>query len=139
MAAVPFSAESSLRLADQLQVLSQVVESLTYRLLELEERLAGHERRIAERLEEVAGQESAHGELMDQRLEDTEERLSRIEAALQGLDRPGSSRHLQAVQPPVLQQELPGPRHGVPAFEHPEGADPFIDEGEQPFMDELIA
>lgn len=140
MASVPLSAESSLRLVDQLQVLSQVAESLTYRLLELEEQLEGQERRIGERLKEVAGQEEAHGEAMDQRLGDTEERLARIEAALQGLDRPGGSRHLLAVQPPALQQELPAPRHTPHEFNrNPVEADPFIDEGEQPFMDELIA
>ncbi|WP_216904999.1 hypothetical protein [Synechococcus sp. CCY 9618] len=140
MAPVPPSADPSLRLADQLQVLSQVTESLTYRLLELEERLAGQERHLVERLEEVAGQDSAHGEALEQRLGDTEERLARIEAALQGLDRPGASRHLQAVVPPALQQELPahGPTpHGFDP--HPEESNPFLDEGEQPFMDELIA
>jgi TolA-binding protein len=140
MASVPLPADSSLRLADQLQVLSQVAESLTYRLLELEERLGGQEHRISERLAEVAAQEVAQGEAMELRLDDTEERLARIEAALQGLDRPGGSRHLQAVQPPALQQELPAHRPSPQAFDgSPEEADPFIDEGEQPFMDELIA
>ncbi|MDM7953421.1 MAG: hypothetical protein QUV07_09445 [Cyanobium sp. CZS 25K] len=137
---VPLSEESSLRLADQLQVLSQVAEALTYRLLELEERLEGQEDRIGQRLEEVAGLEAAHGEAMDQRLGDTEERLARIETALRGLNRPGASRHLQAVQPPALQQELPASPPVAAGFElSPEEADPFLDEGEQPFMDELIA
>jgi TolA-binding protein len=140
MASVPLSAESSLRLADQLQVLSQVAESLTYRLLELEERLERQEHRIGERLEEVAIREVALGEAMDQRLEDTEERLAGIEAALEGLDRPGGSRHLQSVHPPALQQDLPVARHAPESVDLPsEDADPFPDEGEQPFMDELIA
>jgi hypothetical protein len=140
MASVPLSAESSLRLADQLQVLSEVAESLTYRLLELEERLERQEHLIGERLEEAASREAAHGEAMDQRLEDTEERLAGIEAALQGLDRPGGSRHLQAVYPPALQQELPVARHAPESVDDPsEDGDTFPDEGEQPFMDELIA
>jgi TolA-binding protein len=139
MASVPLPADSSLRLADQLQVLSQVAESLTYRLLELEERLGGQEHRISERLAEVTAQEVAQGEAMELRLDDTEERLARIEAALQGLDRPGGSRHLQAVQPPALQQELPAHRPTPHALDGSPEEDPFIDEGEQPFMDELIA
>ncbi len=132
--------DSSLRLADQLQVLSQVAEALTYRLLELEERLGGHEDRIGARLEEVADLEATHGAAMDERLGDTEERLARIEAALRGLDRAGTSRHLQAVQPPALQQEPPASLPVAESFDlgHEE-VDPFLDEGEQPFMDELIA
>lgn len=132
--------DSSLRLADQLQVLSQVAEALTYRLLELEERLGGHEDRIGARLEEVADLEATHGAAMDERLGDTEERLARIEAALRGLDRAGTSRHLQAVQPPALQQEPPASLPVAESFDlGQEEVDPFLDEGEQPFMDELIA
>lgn len=134
------SEDSSLRLADQLQVLSQVAEALTYRLLELEERLGGHEDRIGARLEEVADHEAAHGAAMDERLGETEERLARIEAALRGLDRTGTSRHLQAVQPPALQQEPPASQPLADGFDLGlEEADPFLEEGEQPFMDELIA
>lgn len=132
--------DSSLRLADQLQVLSQVAEALTYRLLELEERLGGHEDRIGARLEEVADLEATHGAAMDERLGDTEERLARIEAALRGLDRAGTSRHLQAVQPPALQQEPPASLPVAESFDlGQEEVDPFLDEGEQPFLDELIA
>jgi hypothetical protein len=139
-AVVPLSEDASLRLADQLQVLSQVAEALTYRLLELEERLEGQEHRIGERLEEAAGLEAVHGVAMDQRLGDTEERLARIEAALRGLDRSGGSRHLQAVQPPALQQELASSLMEEEGFDQaPEEIDPFLDEEEQPFMDELIA
>ncbi len=134
------SEDSFLRLADQLQVLSQVAEALTYRLLELEERLGGHEDRIGARLEEVADLEATHGAAMDERLGDTEERLARIEAALRGLDRAGTSRHLQAVQPPALQQEPPASLPVAESFDlAQEEIDPFLDEGEQPFMDELIA
>lgn len=139
-AVVPLPEDPSLRLANQLQVLSQVAEALTYRLLELEERLEGQEDRIGDQLQEAAGLEAAHGVAMDQRLGDTEERLARIEAALRGLDRTGASRHLQAVQPPALQQELPGSLIEEEGFDlGQEDTDPFLDEGEQPFMDELIA
>jgi hypothetical protein len=139
-AVVPLPEDASLRLADQLQVLSQVAEALTYRLLELEERLEGQEHRIGERLEEAAGLEAVHGVAMDQRLGDTEERLARIEAALRGLDRSGGSRHLPAVRPPALQQELASARMEEEGFDQaPEEIDPFLDEEEQAFMDELIA
>ena len=139
-AVVPLPEDASLRLADQLQVLSQVAEALTYRLLELEERLEGQEHRIGERLEEAAGLEAVHGVAMDQRLGDTEERLARIEAALRGLVRSGGARHLQAVQPPALQQELASSLMEEEGFDQaPEEIDPFLDEEEQPFMDELIA
>jgi hypothetical protein len=139
-AVVPLPEDASLRLADQLQVLSQVAEALTYRLLELEERLEGQEHRIGERLEEAAGLEAVHGVAMDQRLGDTEERPARIEAALRGLVRSGGSRHLQAVQPPALQQELASSLMEEEGFDQaPEEIDPFLDEEEQPFMDELIA
>ncbi len=136
MASVTVSAESSLRLADQLQVLSQVAESLTYRLLELEERLAGQERLLDERL--GSAQDPRHGEALDHRLDDTEERLARIETALQGLDRTGGVRHLQAVQPPAIQQD-PMAAGGIDDDVVLVSEDLFIDEGEQPFMDELIA
>jgi hypothetical protein len=147
MASVPPSADSTLRLADQLQVLSQVAESLTYRLLELEERLERQQHVIAERLEEVAAREVVQGDAIDQRLDDSEERLAGIEAVLQGLDRPGGFRHLQPVHPPALQQDLPADRQALDGMEdgiasQMEEADPFLDEfdeGEQPFMDELIA
>jgi uncharacterized coiled-coil protein SlyX len=140
MASEPPSTDPTLRLADQLQVLSQVAESLTYRLLELEERLERQEQVIAERLDEVAVREAAHGDAIDHRLDDSEERLAGIEAVLQGLDRPGGSRHLQAVHAPALQQDLPATGLVHDGFHsQEEEADPFVDEGEQPFMDELIA
>lgn len=139
-AVVPLPEDASLRLADQLQVLSQVAEALTYRLLEVEERLEGQEDRIGERLREASGLEASHGLAMEERLGDTEERLARIEAALRGLDRTGGSRHLQAVQPPAMQQELPASLKQAEGFDQgPEEGNPFPDEGEQPFMDELIA
>ena len=119
MASVPLPADSTLRLADQLQVLSQVAESLTYRLLELEERLERQEQVIAERLAEAVDREAEQGDAMDQRLDDTEERLAGIEAALQGLDRPGGARHLQAVHAPALQQELPVARQAPDSIDAP--------------------
>lgn len=72
------------RVADQLQILSQLTETLTYRLLELEERVA-----VADlRLEPLLGGGSDAGQLAEDaelRLDETEERLARLEALLAGL------------------------------------------------------
>jgi hypothetical protein len=96
------------RLAQQLQTLSQVVETLTYRLLELEERLTVQDQRLQEFSEagrpELAISAAAHG-----RLEDTEERLQRIESLLTGT---------------AEVHDIDGP---------------FPEEPEQPFLDELEA
>lgn len=107
------------RLAEQLNVLSQVVETLTYRLLELEERLAAQELRL-QALQEQPGQAGALDPAAEWRLDDTEQRLQQLESLLSGLDGTAASRHLQPVAPSA-------PIDG-----------PFLDEPEQPFMDELM-
>jgi uncharacterized coiled-coil protein SlyX len=128
------SAPCSHRLADHLRVLSEVAETLTYRLVELEERLAAQENQLQRLLQD---QDSVIGEEIDDRLADTEERLARIEALLRGVERPSSTRHLTQVKPPALQQEAIAPNGAREAMAE---AEPFLeDEGEQPFMDELIA
>ncbi len=132
----------SSRLADQLQVLSEVAESLTYRLLDLEERLAVQEQHL---LEQAEAGDSPLAEEMEQRLLDTEDRLARIEGLLTAGEassalRPGqplrlASAHSPVGSPPRVRQA------GVSAAAEvriPQ-EDPFLDEGEQPFMDELIA
>ncbi|MFZ0408903.1 MAG: hypothetical protein WAM11_12450, partial [Cyanobium sp.] len=66
MTSLPPSPAWSNRLADQLQVLSEVAESLTYRLLDLEERLAGQEQQQqAEAIDPLVAEE------MELRLLDT--------------------------------------------------------------------
>lgn len=124
------------RLADQLQVLSEVAESLVYRLLDLEERLVAQERRLQE--QEADAVDPLVAEEMELRLLDTEQRLARIE----GLLAPGecasegrqhqplhlASPHAQAL---VGARQISAPR--------PMEEEPFLDEGEQPFMDELTA
>lgn len=135
------------RLADQLRLLSQMGETLTYRLLELEERVAAQELRLAPLLEQRLGVEGALAEDIDLRMGETEDRLARIEAVLNGLDRPGasgSSRHLQPIQPAAhaLRAASPAPGHRTDRLDDELGDlpdDPFVEEGEQPFMDELPA
>ncbi|MCS5697798.1 hypothetical protein NZK32_01890 [Cyanobium sp. FGCU-52] len=124
------------RLAEQLRTLSEMGETLTYRLLELEERLAAQELRLAPLLERQGGLEAAAAEDMELRLGDTEERLGRIEAVLNGMERPGGARHLQPLQPSAAPFCLSGP---IQQERRPSEEDPFLEEEEQPFMDELPA
>lgn len=122
------------RLADQLGVLSELTETLTYRLLELEEKVAASEESFRHFRD---GQQPGVDEEMETRLLLTEEKLSRIETMLRMVERSGSTRHLLPVPVPVLQQEPIPLHHGL----EPVGeSEHFLDdEGEQPFMDELIA
>ena len=120
---------SSQRLADQLQALSVLAESLTIRLLELEERLLAQERRAQ------PGEDAASQQELELRLEDTDQRLLRIEELLHDLERPATSRHLQEVPRPAAHQ---GSRTR-PSATTATGVEIFPEDGEQPFMDELIA
>lgn len=99
-----------MRLAAQLHSLSELTETLAFRLLELEERLATHDQRLQSLQESQATAASDASGETELRLEDTEERLARLESLL-----------------------LAGGNASEPAEE-----DPFpADDGEQPFMDEL--
>lgn len=122
------------RLADQMRVLSELTETLTYRLLELEEKLAVSEESLRPFRE---AEPPCVDEEMESRLLATEEKLDRIESMLKMVDRPGSTRHLLALHVPAFQQE-PFP---LQLGHDPLGeSEPFLDEeGEQRFMDELIA
>jgi hypothetical protein len=132
----PLSGGTAARLAAQLQTLAQLGETLTYRLLELEERLAEQQQRLAPLFIEcqtpdgqVPGGAAAG---LGGRMADTEQRLGRIEALLAGLD-PGS--------PAPRFQDLPGPPSATGRFAHgPEpGDDPGDLEGVQPSPDERSA
>jgi hypothetical protein len=126
------------RLADQLQVLSQVVETITYRLLDLEEQALGLQRRLqglSEAAEDGPPQPAVSAEAR-QRLDDTEERLLRIESMLSRAAGTAVGGHLSVV-------ETSGPAASVKAIGDPapSGAldidGPFPEEPEQPFLDDL--
>ena len=117
----------SQRLADQLQALSVLAESLTIRLLELEERLLAQEQRTQPGADLESQQE------LELRLDETDQRLLRIEALLHDLEPPAPASHLQEVPRPG---GLPPQR---PGQVDKRDAEIFPEEGEQPFMDELIA
>lgn len=68
--------ETLQRLVDQVQALSSVAETLTLRLLDLEERLQVQERAA------VASRGTGLGSLAERRLADTEERLQGLEQML---------------------------------------------------------
>jgi hypothetical protein len=126
-------AEGSERVAEQLQTLSQVVETITYRLLELEERLAGQESRMQD-LHQQAGRSIQLSDGAEQRFDDTEERLVRLEVLLNGVDAAASgpsSRHLQPVKS--------GQDAGLDGEERDTIDGPFLDEPEQRFLDDLEA
>ena len=120
------------RLAGQLQSLTELTESLAFRLLELEERLAAQELRIQSLLDnQVQGAGLCPD--TDLRLDDTEERLARLEMVLSGLE--GSV----AVRQGAGVLALPRPEvHSDDGAAGETAADPFYEEGEQPFMDEQL-
>jgi chromosome segregation ATPase len=110
------------RLVEQLERLGELSETLTFRVVELEERLAAQQARIEATSE---GLRSGDDQL-EERLGASERRLARVESLLRRFDSGGRSPQLEALGPPALQQE-------------PLERDPFPEEGEQPFMDERAA
>lgn len=69
------------RLVEQLQLLSEITENLTYRLLDLEERLIQAERQLGQQRDGSHG-DDALPERMERWLLDTEERIARVEDLL---------------------------------------------------------
>ncbi len=126
------------RLVEQLQLISEVSETLTYRLLELEERLAEGERELAQLRDQARG-DAELPQAVESWLEETDARLARVEALLRsGEDRSagldvGTGRPLKAVPP------APSRGAGSSPAEEATGADPFPAEGEQGFLDEQTA
>ena len=131
----------SIRLADQIERLSELMETITYRMLELEERLVLQEERLAvqDRSDGVSGEAAAALEL---RLEESAERLLRIESMLAGFERGAAGPGRATGRLQVLGSAAAQDSHDWPDPDPQEGnpdSDPFFDEGEQPFMDERIA
>jgi hypothetical protein len=116
------------RLGEQLQALSQVSETLTIRLLELEERLLGVERRYEQWVADAHGEGESTPGATSAILALTEERIARLEELLVAAPF-ASSRSTPSVLPfpsgALLEGEFAG--------------DPFPQEEEQYFMDELSA
>jgi hypothetical protein len=128
------------RLGDQLHALSQVAETLTYRLLDLEEKLAAQEQTLRSLIGSAMGSDPEQVEQMEQRLGETEARLIHLEELLADGEPPAAVRRLQALPTAVA-----GRLSAEPAMMRETLADddmldePFPEEAEQPFMDERIA
>ena len=151
-----------LKLSEQLQALSLVSETLTLRLLELEERLAG----LEHQLEGLHQQQSSPGSTESgEVLAATEERIARLEellseatpiegpqiGALKAIDsatesstenanaRTGSSAGRSATIHPLQKLNAEAPSMTADFSEPESELHPFPEDEEQPFMDELSA
>ena len=126
------AAALQLRLSEQLQALSLVSETLTLRLLELEERLTGLEGKLEGlELNQSEGSSCESSEM----LAATEERIARLEELL---DEQSPGAHSASVHP--LRPAAPETSADAHRFSEPElELNPFPEEEEQPFMDELSA
>ena len=124
-----------LRLSSQLEALSQVGETLTFRLLELEERLTA----IGAQLEELSTSSGPELQASDaaEMLAGTEERIARLEELL---STPQQPQRLNLVRPlGHMDPQTESPSAGFEPEEEQLDHDPFPQDEEQPFMDELIA
>lgn len=127
------------RLAEQLHTLSEVVETITYRLLDLEERLValgGRLQALEEEGSPAATNTSAADAEAQARLQDTETRLIRIESMLLGDSDSVSASHLSVVAAPRAAKIESSPVDGGPAGVRDIDG-PFPEEPEQAFLDEL--
>ena len=134
------ASEAVSRLADQLHALSRLAETLTIRLLELEERLAAQEGLLLPHRLAAAPPDPGAMAALDRRLGDTQERLARLEAVLRAAEPPqagrsanlGSRRSLHPVpEAPTAEGREPG--------RGPQPPQPLPAEGEPPFRDERLA
>jgi len=156
------AADCTQRLANQLQTLTEVAEILTFRLLELEERLAGQEVRLEQLLEGALTSGAPMAEGTELRLVETEDRLARLESLLKGVaaqapyqDEPKCEEDTIADEDPIAEeepflddqeferpngerQEFERPQFGHQRFERHQ-AERHLDHQEQEFMDELSA
>ena len=129
------AADCTQRLADQLQTLSEVAEILTFRLLELEERLTGHDVRLEQLLEGGLASGAPMAEGTELRLVETEDRLARLESLLKGVavQAPQLDEPIAEEEPFLDDQEFERPNFESQEFER------LQVEHEQAFMDELSA
>ncbi|MEB3258283.1 MAG: hypothetical protein VKN83_08210 [Cyanobacteriota bacterium] len=110
MASVGSELEWAARLSVQLQTLSELAESLTFRVLELEERLSAQDHQLVSL--QMASDELTDGitRAMEERMVETEDRLVRIEGLLQrGGQRTSPARSLRALPKTTSRNNLPDP------------------------------
>jgi hypothetical protein len=131
MAPELMAADCTQRLADQLQTLSELAEILTFRLLDLEERLAGHDLRLERLLEGGSPPGGPMAEGAELRLVETEDRLARLESLLKGVavqapyqDEPVAEEDPIPEEETILQEET------IPEEETIAEEEPFLDDQE---------
>ena len=122
------------RLAGQLRALSEVTETLTVRLLELEERLLAQESKLEPRMAEDT----------EFRMADTEDRLARLEGLLSGGSHMGKDRFraVRELRPGLAAEEIQQESFlEVGSQEVGSQEEGYLqdDHQEQPFLDELSA
>jgi TolA-binding protein len=128
--ASPSHGALQLRLSEQMQALSLVSETLTLRLLELEERLAALEGQLEGLQQQSTPSSSDSADLLTA----TEERIARLEDLLNEQSAPKGA----TVHP--LQRPAQQATNALDGFSEPElELNPFPEDEEQPFMDELSA
>jgi TolA-binding protein len=128
--ASPSHGALQLRLSEQMQALSLVSETLTLRLLELEERLAALEGQLEGLQQQSTPSSGDSAELLTA----TEERIARLEDLLNEQSAPKRAT-VHPLQRPVQQATDAGDGFSEPELE----LNPFPEDEEQPFMDELSA
>ena len=126
----PSAGALQLRLSEQMQALSLVSETLTLRLLELEERLAALEGQLEGLQQQSTPSSGDSAELLTA----TEERIARLEDLLNEQSAPKRAT-VHPLQRPVQQATDASDGFSEPELE----LNPFPEDEEQPFMDELSA
>jgi hypothetical protein len=130
------SAQAVTRLVEQFRCLAVVAEQLTYRLVDLEERLGEQQQFIMAIREEAMV--ANHGQAWHERLDQADLRLAQIETLLGGMGAPRSLRGL-ASRPGLVPSPVPA---GLAGLEPGQDGDAsvaghiFSEEGEQAFMDD---
>ncbi len=137
MTAVSDSEAWPLRFGAQLKALGELTETLTLRLLEMEERLLHLEDQQVGLLDR-AGQDGADSAAVLDLLEQTDDRLTRLESLLDQPAHHGGGGGMAPAGGHGRPLRVVGDTE--PASEPEYGAETlFPEEGEQPFMDELTA
>ena len=139
--ALPSPAQLQHRIGEQLQALSQVSEALMFRLLDLEERLGAVEQQLGSLSARDDQAASGLGVDTAEILALTEERLARLEDLLSGGRQPLGG---GVISPYGQDAGLAGAQGAIKAMASRSAVrdaafDPFPEEEEQAFMDELIA
>ena len=130
------SANAVTRLVEQFRCLAEVAEQLTYRLVDLEERLADQQRQMKAIREEALAAD--HGHMWQERLDQTDLRLAQIETLLGGTGAPRSLRGRSA-RSGLLTSLVPAELVDPGADQDGDAAvvgHIFPEEMEQPFMDD---